>query len=177
MHQKLTTPGQLSWLSKLMAFDFEITYKKGVENVVADALSRVHSSEVFCMAITSVSTDLYPLIMDTWNSDPYLKAMVEELKQDPHSNSKFSWIGDQLRRKDRLVVGDDQALRLRIIQLFHDSSTNMTTVLILGSCSLFLYLMKLGNRSVWILLKVSHYLMGNQLFWWWSIVSLNTLTL
>ena len=123
MQQKLTTPGQLSWLSKLMAFDFEITYKKGVENVVADALSRVHSSEVFCMAITSVSTDLYPLVQATWTSDPQLKAIIDELQQDPQMNSKYSWIGDQLRRKGRLVVGNDQNLRLQIVHLFHDSSS------------------------------------------------------
>lgn len=66
-----------------MAFDFEITYKKGVENVVADALSRVHSSEVFCMAITTVSTDLYPLIQATWESDPSLKLIITELLQNP----------------------------------------------------------------------------------------------
>ena len=123
MKQKLTTPGQLKWLSKLMAFDFEITYKKGVENVVADAHSRVHSSEIFCMAITSVSIDIYPLIQATWDTDSCRKTLISELKQNLNTKSKYSWIGEQLRRKGRLVVGDDQDLRLKIINLFYNTSS------------------------------------------------------
>ena len=123
LKQKLTTPGQLSWLSKLMAFDFVISYKKGTDNVAADALSRVHSSDILCMAITSVSTDLYPLIEASWTTDDSLKALVHELEQNPSLNSKYSWLGDQLRRKGRLVVGNDSDLRLKIIHLFHNTSS------------------------------------------------------
>lgn len=123
MKQKLTTPGQLHWLSKLMAFDFFIAYKKGVENVVVDALSRVHSSDILCMAITTVSTDIYPLIEATWHSDPQLSALILELQQNPQKDSKFSWIGGQLRRKGRLIVGNDESVRQQIIHLFHNSSS------------------------------------------------------
>ncbi|XP_042059609.1 uncharacterized protein LOC121804134 [Salvia splendens] len=96
LKQKLSTPAQLSWLSKLMAFDFEITYKKGVENLVADALSRVHSSEIFCMALTTISTYIYPMIQATWETDTQLKTLITDLQQNPDANSKFSWIGNQL---------------------------------------------------------------------------------
>ena len=41
MEQKITTEFQSKWLSKLMGFDYEICYKKGKENVVADSLSRI----------------------------------------------------------------------------------------------------------------------------------------
>ncbi|GJY04844.1 putative mitochondrial protein [Tanacetum coccineum] len=39
LDQRITTPAQMKWLPKLMGFDYEIVYKKGAENVVADALS------------------------------------------------------------------------------------------------------------------------------------------
>jgi hypothetical protein len=37
--QKITTIAQQRWLSKLMGYDFVIEYKRGSENLVADALS------------------------------------------------------------------------------------------------------------------------------------------
>lgn len=40
MEQKVTTALQQRWISKLIGLDYEIQYKKGAENKVADALSR-----------------------------------------------------------------------------------------------------------------------------------------
>ncbi|GJY69219.1 reverse transcriptase [Tanacetum coccineum] len=44
LDQRLTTPFQTKWLPKLLGYDYEISYKKGNENIVADALSRVEYS-------------------------------------------------------------------------------------------------------------------------------------
>nr|GEV60752.1 putative mitochondrial protein [Tanacetum cinerariifolium] len=38
--QKLTTPFQLKWIPKLLGYDYEIVYKRGVDNAAANALSR-----------------------------------------------------------------------------------------------------------------------------------------
>ena len=40
MEQKIATAFQSKWLSKLMGHDYEVSYRKGKANVVADALSR-----------------------------------------------------------------------------------------------------------------------------------------
>ena len=40
LEQRVTMPIQQKWLTKLMGFDYEITYRSGKENVVVDALSR-----------------------------------------------------------------------------------------------------------------------------------------
>ena len=40
LHQRIGTPVQQKWLSKLLGYTFVVEYKKGFENVVADALSR-----------------------------------------------------------------------------------------------------------------------------------------
>ena len=38
--QKITTTAQQRWLFKPMGYDFTVEYKRGKENIVADALSR-----------------------------------------------------------------------------------------------------------------------------------------
>jgi hypothetical protein len=40
LEQKVGTPFQQKWISKLLGYDFVVEYKKGVENRVANALSR-----------------------------------------------------------------------------------------------------------------------------------------
>ncbi|GJW22636.1 putative mitochondrial protein [Tanacetum coccineum] len=43
LDQIMSTPTQLKWLPKLVGFDFAIVYKKGVDNVTANALSRMQN--------------------------------------------------------------------------------------------------------------------------------------
>lgn len=67
--QKTVTPTQQKWLTKLLGFDYEVVYKKGAENSVADALSRVNSMEVSISALSTIFTDLLPQIKSFWQND------------------------------------------------------------------------------------------------------------
>lgn len=58
MDQKITTLFQQMWLAKLMPFNYDISYKKGKENVVADALSKMCKPKLFTMSLSSLSTKL-----------------------------------------------------------------------------------------------------------------------
>ena len=40
LEQRLSSEEQQNWVTKMLGYDFEIIYKKGKQNVVADALSR-----------------------------------------------------------------------------------------------------------------------------------------
>lgn len=48
-------PEQDKWETKLIGFDFEIFYKPGKENQVADALSRVDDTLLLALSSTNLA--------------------------------------------------------------------------------------------------------------------------
>ncbi|WMV14796.1 hypothetical protein MTR67_008181 [Solanum verrucosum] len=103
-----------------MQFHFEIEYKKGRENKAADLLSRVQLGEVSVMMITPVVTELFEKIKKTWETDPVLQEILTKIN-DPNDGVKgFSFINQQLRKKGKLVVGNDSSVQQEIIQIWHE---------------------------------------------------------
>ena len=45
LEQRISSPEQQKWVTKLFGYYYEIIYKKGKDNVVADALSRKYEDE------------------------------------------------------------------------------------------------------------------------------------
>ncbi|GKC76846.1 reverse transcriptase [Tanacetum coccineum] len=52
LDQRITTPAQMKWLPKLMGFDYEVAYKKGKDNIIADALSRKAGDNEFLVLMS-----------------------------------------------------------------------------------------------------------------------------
>ena len=48
---------QQKWVTKLFGYDYEIIYKKGKENVVADALSRKYEDEGSLFSLSFIVPD------------------------------------------------------------------------------------------------------------------------
>ncbi|KAH0632375.1 hypothetical protein KY284_035161 [Solanum tuberosum] len=59
LEQKIHTDFQVAGISKLMAFDFSIEYKKGVENKVADVLSRKPDAELLGISLLTPNDSLW----------------------------------------------------------------------------------------------------------------------
>ncbi|GJY88377.1 retrotransposable element Tf2 [Tanacetum coccineum] len=57
--------------------------------------------------------------MNSWVQDVEMQALITKLQADPNSTPKFTWVDGQLRRKGRLVVGNDALLKQQIITYFH----------------------------------------------------------
>nr|GEY81332.1 reverse transcriptase [Tanacetum cinerariifolium] len=115
--------GIRAWLPKLLGYDYEIVYKKGSEKVVVDALSRVNSSgELLQIIVSSVSSSV-------WNK-----------------GNKYSWIGEILKRKGKVVVGNDPELRKERAQHFHDKAIG-------GHSGAHVTMKKLGSLFYWKGLK------------------------
>jgi len=104
-----------------MGFCYEIQYRSGIENVVANALYRVSSSFLLLMTISIIQFDLMDLIDQSWSSDPYLDMIIQRKQQDAALFPKCQLINERLRRKGRLVVEADEGLRAKVLQWVHSS--------------------------------------------------------
>ena len=52
LEQWVSSPTQYKWVNKLMGYDYEITYKKGKDNIVVDALSHTFDEQASLSAIS-----------------------------------------------------------------------------------------------------------------------------
>lgn len=72
--QRVTTLLQKKWLSKLMGLHYDIIYKKGSENIVADGLSRLPSSEEGSIQAISVTRPMWMTeLEDSYKGDFLLR--------------------------------------------------------------------------------------------------------
>ena len=117
LDQKANTPAQQAWIVKMMGYDYEVLFRKGSTNIVADALSRRTQST--CYALTAVTSDLLATIQQSWLNDVALVQLINNLETHPDKPSKYTWKDGQLRRKGRLVIGQDQQLRKDLFHYFH----------------------------------------------------------
>ena len=83
MEQKIGTPTQQKWITKLLGYAFIVEYKKGKENVVADALSRqVPNDEVssqkrvLCM-ISFPTPDWLAQLKGSYATDSHVRSILE----------------------------------------------------------------------------------------------------
>ena len=67
---RLSSPKQQKWVTKLFGYDYEIIYKKGKDNVVADALSRKYEDEGSLFSLSFVVPDWLQAIRWEWLHDP-----------------------------------------------------------------------------------------------------------
>ncbi|XP_074271624.1 uncharacterized protein LOC141595557 [Silene latifolia] len=121
LQQKISTPFQQFWLSKLMGFDYEIQYRAGKENLAADALSRVSGSDLMSLTLSDAQTDLSELIQKSYEVDIFWHNLVEQLKTDPVSVPAYQLSNGFVLKKGRIVVGPDTSVRERILQWLHSA--------------------------------------------------------
>nr|GEV60821.1 hypothetical protein [Tanacetum cinerariifolium] len=72
LDQRISTPFQSKWLPKLIGFDYEIEYKRGKDNVVVDALSRVQTQSALFSLLSEVANECMDAITKLWTTNPIL---------------------------------------------------------------------------------------------------------
>ena len=117
LDQKTNTPAQQVWVIKMMGYDYDLIFRKGSKNAAADALSRL--PQVALQAITVCSNELLDRIKHSWLKDANLVHLIHKAKRNVNQGSKYSWQSGVLKRKGKLVVGDDPVLKQDLLHYFH----------------------------------------------------------
>jgi len=122
LEQRLPSEEPKKWVIKMLGYDFEIIYKKGKKNVVADALSRKDEDvEEFICAISIIHPDWITKERDEWKNNQEVWALIQKLQRDPSTSDTFSRNNDSLWYKDCFYHCKKSQLKQNILQESHTS--------------------------------------------------------
>jgi hypothetical protein len=119
--QQLQSDLQKKAMTKLMGLQFQVVYKKGTENVVADALSRrEHMMGLF------VLSEIQPIwiqeVVNSYATDEEAQQLITQLLIQSPNEQGFSLQQDIIRKANRIWIGCNSALRTKLIATLHDSA-------------------------------------------------------
>lgn len=102
--QRLHTVWQQKASTKMMGLDFIITYKKGVENNAADALSRRPPS-VQSFHISSLQPTWLEEILSSYTHDDKAIELLQQLSVQPDSKPKYQLLQGVIRYNNSIWIG------------------------------------------------------------------------
>ena len=80
LEQRLSLEDQQKWVTKMLGYDFDIIYKKGKQNVVADALSgNDEDVEALLRAIFIIQPEWITEARDEWKNDEEMWTLIQTL--------------------------------------------------------------------------------------------------
>ena len=120
--QKVSTPWQQKALTKLLGLQYKIQYKKGCDNRVADALSRVcHPSTSEALALSMAQPTWLAEVQHAYLSDEVASKLLTTLStSSPVGHYKL--VDGLIKYKDRIWVGNSTTLHSKILHALHSSA-------------------------------------------------------
>jgi hypothetical protein len=116
--QTLSTDLQKA-MRKLAGLHFKFAYKKGCENKVADALSRV-GINLQLNAISGVVLVSVQEVLNSYHIDAEATELLQELAVTNLNSKEVSLSDRVIRYQSRIWVGKNPALQTKLIKSFHD---------------------------------------------------------
>ena len=97
----------------MMGYDYEIVYRKGSSNVVANTLFRLPYLELNALFVCT--SDLFDRIKQSWLHDSSLITLMHKIQKHSGTARKYTWHNGQRRRKGKVIVCADSQLRKELI--------------------------------------------------------------
>jgi hypothetical protein len=92
LEQCISSQEQQKWVTKLFGYDYEIIYKKGKDNVVADALSRKHEEEGSIFSLSFIVPDWLQAVRQEWLQDPKSSHLIQQLQSKAPAPPGYTWL-------------------------------------------------------------------------------------
>jgi hypothetical protein len=91
LEQCISSQEQQKWVTKLFGYDYEIIYKKGKDNVMADALSQKYEDEGSLFSLSFIVLDWLQAVRQEWLQDPKSSHMIQQLQNKAPAPLGYSW--------------------------------------------------------------------------------------
>nr|ABD78322.1 polyprotein [Primula vulgaris] len=124
LEQKISTPSQQKWLSKLLGYNFKIYYKQGALNKAADALSRVNEGQLMSVVVSTPIWEIKKEIMDCYEKDQKVAEISFQIANEVLAATNFKWINGLLFYKERLYVPNNNDLKIKTYAILHEDPDN-----------------------------------------------------
>lgn len=117
------------WLTKLLGYDFEIVYKAGVENKVADGLSRVmidrrvDAQGLLCALTVTTSLQMQQILEDL-DVNEEIQQLTRHVTLGSVMKLGYKVVAGRLLYKDRLDLPRKSSHIPQILKEYHDGVNN-----------------------------------------------------
>ena len=123
LEQKSVSTTQQRWASKLSGLNYRIEYKPGVENKVADALSRRPQNESFTqLTLTAPHTIDLEALKEEVQKDKALSDIIQACEQGTQQDIDYTVAAGLVYRKGCLVIPSGSPFIPKLLEKFHTSA-------------------------------------------------------
>lgn len=108
-------------MSKLLGYTFDIHYKPGPTNKIADALSRQNAMEMECNSMATVCGLKWEFVQKFIDKDETIQKLISQLQKGESVPKWFTLENNVLKYKGRVVIPSKSELTSRLLKEYHDS--------------------------------------------------------
>lgn len=122
MQQREVGANFQKWVSKLMAFDFEIKHKVRSSNRVAGALSQKTDGQIVLSEMLTTNTIDWSVLLQEIEQDHFLKKLTHDVSNNKKEQfPEFEILAGRLMFKQRLTIPKLSSFIPAILKECHDS--------------------------------------------------------
>jgi hypothetical protein len=123
LEQRVGTPTQQKWLSKLIGYDFVVEFRAGRENLVVVVLSRQEDTteKVTLWAISKPLVNWVDQLKDSYKTNSEFQDILQQLDKETIGSLKYYLRGGILYYKQRVYISKFSPIKEAIMNYIHDS--------------------------------------------------------